>query len=86
MEGAAWLRAAVFGAGLGVALAAGLALFVTVWEVVENPGGIFRAEAGWRWDFIGDTASSWFLPSLVQIVPVTLLLSVAVTWRRRLRS
>lgn len=78
-----WLKAAAAGVAIGIALAGGLALFVTTWELVENPGGIFRTEQGWRWDFVGETAASWFLPTLLPAIVLGLLLALAFTWLRQ---
>ena len=86
------MNARSFGTGLLVGLATALAaaaaltLLVTVWEVVEKPGGIFRTEAGWRWDFVVETALSWFLPTLGGLAPVTALLGVLAAWRRARRT
>lgn len=82
MERSRWGRAVVTGVAAGLALAAGLAGFVTIWEVIENPGGIFLTEDGWRWDFVGETAASWFLPTLPPMVLGATGLTLAVAWWR----
>ena len=41
-----------------------LTLVICLWEWWENPGGIFREAGQTRWDRLGDTAISWFLPGL----------------------
>lgn len=62
MDRAALLKSGAVGAVVGLACALGQALVVTLWELVENPGGIFRTAQGWRWDFLLETFASWFLP------------------------
>jgi hypothetical protein len=63
-------RTLMVGVMLGITLAAAVALFVTVWEWVENPGGIFRDASGTNWAFIYDTAVSWFVPVALWASPV----------------
>jgi hypothetical protein len=67
---------------LGAVLAAGLAVAVTTLELVENPGGIFRRPEGWRWDFLLETAWSWFLPTLL---PAVVLAGLGSALRAALR-
>ena len=40
-------------------------LTVTVWEWIENPGGIFHGTEGTNWNFVFETALSWLVPTLV---------------------
>lgn len=54
-----------FGPVTGVAVSLAVTLFVVTWEWLENPGGIFRGEAGTNWGFVLDTAISWFVPVFV---------------------
>ncbi len=56
-----------FGLVAGVVTATVLTIIVTVWEWIENPGGIFRDAAGTNWQFIFDTAISWFVPTFIGI-------------------
>ena len=49
----------------GTFVSATVTLIVVVWELIENPGGIFRNEHGTNWQFVFDTAISWFVPTLV---------------------
>jgi|GEM_PF-1053037 len=42
-------------------------LIITVWEWIENPGGIFRDSSGTNWGFVYDTAISWFPPTFLYI-------------------
>jgi hypothetical protein len=81
-----------FWAGLGWGLiaaaeaAAGLAIFVTVWEVIENPGGIFRGEGELRYEFVAETAASWFLPTLPAIAPIMVVVGVVAAYVRSRRG
>ena len=52
----------LFGILTGAAVATAITVIVTVWEWLENPGGIFRDANGTNWHFIYDTAVSWFVP------------------------
>jgi len=38
-------------------------LFVTISELIENPGGIFYGQGSINWLFVYDTALSWFIPT-----------------------
>ena len=63
------LKASVrFGVTVGLALAVVVAVFFATWDWLENPGGIFRGEAGTNWSFVWDTAFSWFLPMVVPCI------------------
>lgn len=55
----------MFAALFGGLVAAAVTLFITAWELIENPGGIFRNDAGTRWAFVYDTAISWFVPTFL---------------------
>ncbi|MCB1645771.1 MAG: hypothetical protein KDI36_09970 [Pseudomonadales bacterium] len=57
-----------FGLALGVVVSVTVAAFVTVWEVIENPGGIFRNAEGTNWQFVFDTAWSWLEPTFMATV------------------
>ena len=48
---------------IGSTVAITVALAVTIWEWIENPGGIFRGPEGTNWNFIADTALSWVTPT-----------------------
>ena len=37
---------------------------VTLWEWIENPGGIFHGTEGTNWRFVLETAISWLVPTL----------------------
>lgn len=53
-----WIVGLLFGAALGLAVAAVMAYLD--WRL--NPSGIYRDETGTHWDFVFETAWSWFLP------------------------
>ena len=66
--------ACLFGLVTSVVSATLAAGIFSVWDWVENPGGIFHDATGTNWNFVYDTAISWFIPTLLQsFVPATLL-------------
>ncbi|QQX78892.1 hypothetical protein JK628_15140 [Shewanella sp. KX20019] len=48
-------------------------LVIVVWEWLENPGGIFRGAGGTQWQFVYDTAISWFLPTFIYSIVVVFI-------------
>ncbi len=54
-----------FGLVIGALVACGVTLFVTVWEWIENPGGIFRGAEETHWRFVYETAVSWLAPTFL---------------------
>lgn len=58
----------------GALVSAIVTVIVVIWEWIENPGGIFHSELGTNWQFVSDTAISWFVPTLVY---VTVIVSVS---------
>jgi hypothetical protein len=76
---------------IGFVFASVVALVVTVWEWIENPGGIFRGSSGTAWSFIYDTAASWFLPtfiyaSVIASIAVVALDGVSLIYRNRTKK
>ena len=65
-------RLASFAFICGAAVAIVVTVVVTVWEWLENPGGIFRDAAGTQWDRVGETAASWFGPTFLAATLVAL--------------
>lgn len=60
---------------------------MVVWEVVENPGGIFRNTAGIQCEFVSATANSWLLPTLAGFIPITAVGHLIITMvRDRVRA
>ena len=54
-----------FGIAAGAVVSFTVTLIIVVWEWLENPGGIFHDENGTNWNFILDTAISWFVPTFI---------------------
>ena len=57
--------------------ACGLAVLMTFWDWLENPSAIFHNAQGTDWQFVWETAISWWLPGWLLALPVALLLQ----WR-----
>jgi hypothetical protein len=55
----------IFGVVVGVLFSTAVTLVMITWEWLENPGGIFRNDQGTNWQFMFDTAISWFVPTLI---------------------
>lgn len=71
---AALVLAAVFGA------------IFTLESVYSNPGGIFRTEEGVQWQFVVDTFTSWFFPTLASCFGAFFVVVLAWRWiRHRVR-
>jgi len=73
------------GIATGTAVATLVTVIVVIWEWVENPGGIFRSEIGTHWNFVLDTAISWFVPTLVYVAITASVIHLAWTVVRKLR-
>jgi hypothetical protein len=56
-----------FGIASGAVASLTITIVVVVWEWLENPGGIFHNENGTNWEFVLDTAISWFVPTFVYV-------------------
>ena len=65
------------GLAVGAALSSTVTVVVVIWEWLENPGGIFRGEFGTNWNFVFETAISWFVPTLVYAALVASGLHIA---------
>ena len=50
---------------MGAVVSTAVTVIVVIWEWLENPGGIFHNELGTNWNFVVDTAISWFVPTFV---------------------
>lgn len=74
----------LFGIVWGAIVATLVTLVVTVWEWLENPGGIFRDEDGTHWGFVFDTAVSWFSPTFGAAAVVAAAAHLAWSGARRL--
>jgi ABC-type spermidine/putrescine transport system permease subunit I len=72
-----------FGLTIGLAVSLLVTMVASVWEWVENPGGIFRDDEGTNWQFVFETAWSWLIPTFVYtVVAVSLahLLWISTAW------
>lgn len=77
-----------FGLVVGALVSVLVTLIILVWEWVENQGGIFHDKNGTNWNFVFDTASSWFVPTFMYaalIVTVLYLLLYAIQWVKQAR-
>lgn len=72
-----------FAVAIGFVVATLITIIITAWEWIENPGGIFRGPNGTNWQFVFETATSWFIPSFVSIVVVAALGCLIRNWLRR---
>ena len=65
-----WIRVLLIGAAFGAVISALFSGGIVVWEVSENPGGVFRTPEGWRWDRMLETGWSWFAPLTLSLAPI----------------
>ena len=61
----AFRKSVLFGLKTGLVISAAVTIFVTLWEWIENPGGIFHDTDGTNWNFVLDTAVSWIWPTFL---------------------
>lgn len=78
----------IFGPIMGIIVASIAALVFTVWDWLENPGGIFRDSTATNWNFVYDTAVSWFLPTFFDVAIIASLghivfFALLSTYRKR---
>jgi hypothetical protein len=81
----------LFGPIMGVIIASTAALIFTVWDWLENPGGIFRDANSTNWNFVYDTAVSWFVPTFITVAIIAsaghiLFSAVLLAHKRRTSS
>lgn len=74
------------GLAVGAAVSASVTVIVVLWEWLENPGGIFHGETGTNWQFVFDTAISWFIPTFVYVTVIASVSHLAWSVVRRYRS
>jgi len=60
-----------------------ITIFNTLWEWIENPGGIFHNSDGTRWRFVFDTAVSWLWPTFVNWTSIGILIYLIYTFARQ---
>lgn len=65
-----WFLALRFGFYVAALAAVCATAVMATWEWIENPGGIFRSDAGTNWAFVGETAISWFAPTFFYAVAI----------------
>jgi hypothetical protein len=65
-----WLLGGLVGVSVGLVVATSMSY--VDWQ--HNPQGIFHDELGTNWDFVIETAVSWFVP----VALITFIISVAV--------
>jgi hypothetical protein len=74
------------GPATGAVIASAVTFVMVAWEWVENPGGIFRGESGTNWNFVFDTAISWFVPTLINATLIALAVHLAWIFVKKRRS
>ncbi len=72
------------GIAVGAAVSTAVTLVIVIWEWLENPGGIFRDESGTNWQFILDTAVSWFVPTFFYVAVIASVLHLAWSGIKRI--
>lgn len=77
------MKSAWFGVTIGGLAAALVSLFMTTWDCLENPAGIFRGPDGTNWRFVFETLTSWFFPIFVGAACTAMLGHLMVTRLRR---
>ncbi len=55
----------IIGGSVAAVVGIAVAIFFTVADWKQNPGGIFQSESGTHWGVVLETALSWFLPVAV---------------------
>ena len=60
---------------IGLIIAIVLSTIVTAVEWWQNPGSIYRTDAGTDWRIVQETWTSWFLPTLITVVAVALVVT-----------
>lgn len=68
-----------FGPACGAIAATLATLIFTGWDWWSNPGGIFRDETGTSWQFVYETAISWFVPTFLYVAVLAALLHLCVS-------
>jgi hypothetical protein len=79
----------LFGLFSGLVISLSVTLIIVIWELLENPNGLFRGINGINWDFVYDTAESWFIPTFIYVVLIASaahLLMTLVKWFRQALS
>lgn len=78
----------LFGLFSGSVVSLAVTLVIVIWELLENPGGIFHGKSGINWNFVYDTAESWLIPTFMYaavIASAAHLIMTLVNWLRQVR-
>ena len=75
-----------FGLTLGIISAFTITFIFTLWEWLENPSGIFHDQNGTNWNFVYDTAISWFIPTFVSVTVIGAVIHFVIKWFHNYRS
>ena len=76
------IKHASSGLMVGLCLALLTAVVPTVADWLENPGEVFRGQAGTHWDIVLDTWFSWFWPFALIFTSIAVLTSLIIMFRR----
>lgn len=76
----------LFGPAIGFISAVIVTLVIVIWEWLENPGGIFHDQSGTHWQFVYETAISWFTPTLITIAIIASTAHLLVSMTKKLLS
>jgi hypothetical protein len=80
------LKSTRFGLLAGAIVAVIVSSAMTLWDWLENPGGIFRGPDGTRWDFVLETLCSWLIPGFAWAALIALLGHLALSRIRRVAA
>jgi hypothetical protein len=75
-----------FGMTIGIAVSFAVTFFMTSWEWIANPGGIFRDSNGTHWQFVYDTAISWLIPTFLYSAVAAAIVHLSFSSRRAARQ
>lgn len=76
-------KTALFGVFVGSIMSIAVTVYVTLWEWIENPGGIFHDSNGTHWRFVFDTAVSWLWPTFLTWMFVGIFVHLLYAFVRR---
>ncbi len=73
-----WIR----GLAIGSLIAVLIAILPTFLDWNQNPGGIFRGDAGTNWSVVFETLFSWLWPVILATVPISIVIHAWIAERR----
>ena len=79
-------RALIIALVFSLVFAAAVGGWFAAYDWRLNPGGIFRGPDGTNWQFMYETAISWFVPVLLTMLPVSVAIAWITSWFRKRRS